>query len=333
MFRIPEPDLDRRSRAERPLRLLEQVRRRLRALHYASRTEEAYVGWVRRYVLHHGRRHPATMGGLEVTAYLAHLSNEGRCSASTRNQALHALHFLYREVLRRPLDGDDARLRSVALPARLPVVLSREEVRRLLHALRGVPRLCALLMYGGGLRVSECLALRVKDVDLDRMQLAVRRGKGDKDRFVPLPAAAVPALHAQLGRERTRWQREAHRVRVPLPDAFERKSPEAARAWEWRWVFPARRVHRLADGSTQRWHLDAGVLQRAIPEAARAIGLGKRVTCHALRHSFATHLLESGTDIRTIQELLGHTDLRTTMIYTHVLQRGALGVLSPADRL
>lgn len=218
------------------------------------------------------------------------------------------------------------------------MVLSEDEVRQLLARLEGPVRLCGLLMYGGGLRLGECVSLRVKDVDFDRRQLAVRGGKGGKDRFVPLPAAAVEPLRAQLEAVRRHWTRHCHREVVPLPAAFAAKSPGANRSWSWQWVFPATRTHRAQaeaapTATRERWHLHETVLQRTIPEAAQRAGIAKRVHCHALRHSFATHLLEQGTDIRTIQELLGHSDLRTTMIYTHVVRRGPLGVVSPADRL
>ncbi|HWR53739.1 MAG TPA: tyrosine-type recombinase/integrase [Bryobacteraceae bacterium] len=234
------------------------------------------------------------------------------------------------------------------------MVLSEDEVRLLLARLEGPSLLCALLMYGGGLRVGECVALRVKDIDLERRQLAVRGGKGGKDRFVPLPGSAVEPFRRQLDAVRRHWQRHRHREVVPLPHAFADKSPGANRSWPWQWVFPASRAQRPPRGSpgdatpgaplvatadaspvapSIRWHLHETVLQRAIPEAARVAGISKRVSCHAFRHSFATHLLAQGTDIRTIQELLGHSDLRTTMIYTHVIRRGALGVVSPADRL
>jgi integron integrase len=332
-MRIPHDHLGRDPAPERRFRLMEQVRRRLRALHYARATEKAYVGWIIRYVVHHGRKHPALMGGTEVNAFLAHLSNDRKVSASTRDQAYHALAFLYREVLRSPLEGRGDAVVAVKHPERLPVVLSQDEVRRLLAQLEGTCWLAAMLMYGAGLRLRECLSLRVKDVDLERGQIAVRGGTGAKDRFVPLPVATEPALRALLARERVRWQREARRVAVPLPHAFAAKSPDAPREWAWRWIFPATRTQRTSDGAVQRWHLHPTVLQRAIPAAARAAALGRRVTCHALRHSFATHLLETGTDIRTIQELLGHHELNTTMIYTHVIARGALGVVSPADRL
>ncbi|HEY0997315.1 MAG TPA: integron integrase [Gemmatimonadaceae bacterium] len=334
-MQIPEAHLSGGDPGRR-YRLLELVRRRLASLHYAASTADAYVAWIRRFVVFHDRRHPALMGAAEVEAFLAHLSVDRRVSGSTRNQAWHAIRFLYAQVLQQPLEGPT--LASVPLPERLPVVLSEDEVRMLLARLEGSVRLCGLLMYGGGLRVGECVALRVKDLDLERRQLAVRDGKGGKDRFVPLARAALEPLREQLEAVRRHWQRHRHREVVPLPHAFASKAPDANRSWPWQWAFPASRAQRAPAGSPGgaprvRWHLHETVLQRAIPEAARRAGISKRVNCHALRHSFATHLLEQGTDIRTIQELLGHSDLRTTMIYTHVLRRGALGVISPADRL
>lgn len=331
---VPESQLGRREEPAARLRLLERLRHRLRTRHYSRRTETAYVDWVRRYVLFHGRRHPQDMGEREISAFLAHLAVERNVSASTQNQALSALLFLYRHVLSAEV-GFVHGVPRAKRPVRLPVVLAEGEVRAVLRELRGVARLCALLMYGSGLRVSECVALRVKDVDLERLEIVVRSGKGDRDRRVPLPRLAVIPLQRQLKRERNRHRWEARRgVRVMgLPGGLAAKLPNAELDWPWRFVFPASRVHRAADGVLWRSHLHVSCLQRAMAAAARAARMSKRVTCHSLRHSFATHLLESGADIRTIQELLGHDDLRTTMVYTHVINRGAGGVQSPADRL
>jgi integron integrase len=255
-------------------------------------------------------------------------------SASTQNQALAALLFLYRHVLGADV-GFIHGITHAKQSRRLPVVLNQTEVRAVLRALRGVSRLCGLLMYGAGLRVSECVALRVKDVDFERHEVVVRGGKADKDRRVPLPRVAEPALGRHLERERECHGWDVRRnVRVTkLPDALSVKFPNAEAEWPWQWVFSAARVYRDSEGALRRHHLDKSAVQRAVAAAVRSSGIAKRATCHALRHSFATHLLESGSDIRTIQELLGHTDVRTTMIYTHVLNRGGLGVASPADKL
>ena len=290
---------------------------------------------MRRYILFHGRRHPRDLGEPEVAAYLTHLAVARHVSASTQNQALSALLFLYRRVLGRPL-GDIGAAARARRPDRLPVVLSRDEIRRLLAALDGVSALVAGLLYGAGLRLQECLELRVKDLDFDRGQILVRRGKGGKDRSVPLPGRSVAALRAQLDVVRRMFEDDGREGVGPvtLPEAIARKYPGAGRSVQWQFVFPAARVCRDPRwGGPTRYHLHDTVIQRAVAFAAVRAGIAKRVTCHSLRHSFATHLLESGYDIRTIQELLGHRDVSTTMIYTHVLERGALGVRSPADSL
>ena len=274
------------------------------------------------------------MGVREVAAYLSHLATVAHVSASTQNQALAALRFLYGVVLKQPLE----RVEGIAPAPRsqyVPVVLSQREVRLLLDQLHGPVQLCAELMYGGGLRVSECVSLRVKDVDLDRREIVVRAGKGGKDRRAPLAESSVGRLRAWMTQELARYAADV-RARVAtdgLPEALERKYPNACREWGWRYVFPAMRGYTDARGVRRRHHLHATAVQRAVKEAVLSAGMSKRVTCHSLRHSFATHLLEAGADIRTVQELLGHTDVRTTMIYTHVLNRGGLGVISPGDRL
>jgi len=313
----------------------EWVRARLKTRHYSVRTEEAYCDWVRRFVLFHERRHPSTMGEQEIAAFLNDLATVKNVSASTQNQALHALLFLYRHVLGRSV-GLVADIVPAKRGRRLPTVLSFSEVRTILGRMRGVPRLCASLMYGSGLRLSECTELRVKDIDFERGEILVRCGKGNRDRRVPLPRMAVPALRVHLERTRRRFDRDLRDGvgGAPLPNALERKLPSAHRDWGWQYVFPAARAYvEKETGRRRRDHLHETAIQRAFKAAVRSSGVTKRATCHSLRHSFATHLLENGADIRTIQELLGHTSLQTTMIYTHVLNRGGLGVQSPADRL
>jgi len=316
-------------------RLLDLLREELRLRHYSRRTEVAYVAWVKRYVRFLGLRHPAEFGREEVRAFLSHLALEGSVSASTQNQALGALLFLYREVLNEPLARVEEIVRAKR-PKRLPVVLTRAEVSAVLRELRGTPRLMALLMYGGGLRVFECVRLRVKDLDFARGQVMVRGGKGNKDRVSVLPASLRGALEAHLRRVEALHQRDlrAGHGAVSLPDALARKYPGAARDWGWQYVFPARRTSvDERSGERRRHHLHESVLQREFRAGVRRSGIAKPATCHTLRHSFATHLLEDGYDIRTVQELLGHKDVSTTMIYTHVLNRGGRGVRSPADAL
>ena len=315
--------------------LLAQVRQAVRLRHYSPRTEESYVGWIRRYVHFHGMRHPRELAAADVTRFLASLAEAGHLSASSQTQALSALLFLYRYVLRRDLEPVAAIARAKQ-PVRLPVVLHRDEVRLLLGRLTGVSRLVAMLMYGSGLRLLEALQLRVKDLDFGMGEIVVRRAKGGKDRVTMLPGALVPELQSHLEGVQGLHQRDLAEGggAAPLPGAFARKSPDAARQWSWQFVFPARRRYQNpADGSRGRHHLHESVIQRAVKAAAAEAGLTKRITCHSLRHSFATHLLQDGYDIRTVQELLGHRDVATTMIYTHVLNRGGRGVWSPADRL
>lgn len=322
------------SRPPRP-RLLSQVAAALQVRHYSPRTVKAYVAWVRRYVRFHGLRHPSGLGAADVGAFLSDLATVGRVSASTQNQAHAAILFLYREVLEQPLEPVAA-LVHAKRPRRLPVVLTRAEVRMVLDRLGGQSALAGMLLYGSGLRLLEALTLRVKDVDLSRRELIVRDGKGQKDRVTVLPSAAVTVLRHHLADVQLAHAAEvaAGAGRVALPGALARKYPTASCEWGWQWVFPAARQYRdPTTGERRRHHMHPSVLQRAVRDAALRAGLTKRVTCHTFRHSFATHLLEDGYDIRTVQELLGHTDVRTTMIYTHVLNRGGLGVRSPADRL
>jgi integron integrase len=307
----------------------------MRARELCPRTEQEYIAWIIRYVRYHGMRHPAELGETEIVAYLTHLAAEKRVSRSTQMQALSALMLLYREVLRMEIGDLRSSLRSFA-PTHLPAVLSRAEVRLLLEHLHGTTQLIALLLYGSGMRLMECLTLRVKDIDFDRNEIRVRRGKGGKDRVTILPTAARGALLAQLERVRGLHARDLEQGagRVSLPNALERKAPDWATQLAWQWIFPATRRYRdPSTGRKRRHHIHETAMQRAMQSAVRASGIAKRATCHTLRHSFATHLLEDGYDIRTLQELLGHSDVSTTMIYTHVLNRGRLGVRSPADRL
>ncbi len=331
---VPLSHLDGPPDPGRQFRLMEIVRHRLREGRYSRRTEEAYVHWIRRYILFHGRRHPRDLGEAEVEQFLSDLASIRRVAASTQNQALAALTFLYDRVLDRPL----TRLEGMT-PARrseyVPVVLSESEVRQVLSHMSGAPKLCATLMYGSGLRLLECMRLRVKDVDFDRHEIVVRSGKGGKDRRTPLAETSVPELRRHLKERRARF---THDVRskigtTEISPALARKYPTIDQDWRWQYVFAARRSFVGDDGRRRRHHLHETVVQRAFRNAVNTAELTKRATCHALRHSFATHLLEGGADIRTVQELLGHSDLRTTAIYTHVLNRGGLGVRSPADRL
>jgi integron integrase len=310
------------------------VRLEIRARHYSRQTEKAYVAWARRFILFHDKRHPDGLGAPEISAFLSSLASEHKVAASTQNQALAAILFLYREVLGRdvPWMSDVVRAK---LPRRLPVVLTRDEVRDVLAQMHGSARLMTLLLYGSGLRLMECCRLRVKDLDFGARQVVVRQGKGEADRLTLLPMAAREALLAHLQRVRLLHERDL-RIGggwVELPGALERKYPNAGREWAWQWVFPAARpFFDPATRQLRRHHLHESVLQRSVHEAVRRAGLSKPASCHTFRHSFATHLLEDGYDIRTLQELLGHRDVSTTMIYTHVLNRGPGGVRSPVDR-
>ncbi len=327
--------MEARSKSTTPPKLLDRLRETMRRRHYALATEEAYVQWNRRFILFHQKRHPNDMGEDEIRQFLNHLAVEARVSASTQNQALNAIVFLYVNILERDL-GSFGVIERARRPERLPVVLSRGEVEALFGQLDGVPRLIAGLLYGSGLRVMEALRLRVNCVDFERRQLLLRDAKGFKDRTTVLPAAMVESLTAHLRRVKPQWERDRddELPGVELPFALAEKYPMAGREWGWQWVFPSGQLSvDPRSGIRRRHHLYETTIQRAVREAAKRAGLTKAVTPHVFRHSFATHLLEAGTDIRTVQELLGHADVSTTMIYTHVTAKGALGVVSPLDRL
>lgn len=314
-------------------RLLERVRDAIARRHYSARTEESYVQWIKRFIYFSGRRHPADMGAEEVTAFLNHLARQRQVAAATQTQALSALIFLYREVLGRRLAWLDA-LDRVRRPARMPSVLTREEAQRRLARMTGTKWLMASLLYGAGLRLRECLKLRVKDIDFGYRQILVRDGKGAKDRVTMLPGALIAPLQQHLARVKALHERDLQGGfgDVELPDALARKYPRAQFEWGWKWVFPS---HKLSTdpktGVIRRHHVYENYLIRGVKEAARSAGIAKHVSCHTLRHSFATHLLDSGYDIRTVQELLGHESVETTMIYTHVMNKGGRGVVSPLD--
>ncbi|WP_310064557.1 integron integrase [Lysobacter niastensis] len=317
-----------------PPRLMDEVRARLRLKHYSVRTERAYLGWIRRFILATGKRHPRTLGGEEVEAFLSTLAVQGQVAASTQNQALSALLFLYKEVLGINLPWMEGVVRAKR-PQRVPTVLSRDEAQRLLAQLDGRAWLLASLLYGTGMRLMECLRLRVKDIDFARNEVTVRNGKGGKDRRTVLPRSLAEPLKREVERARLLHQEDLllGYGSVWLPFALARKYPNAAREWGWQYAFPAaQRSFDPRDGSERRHHVDDAVLSRALKRARLCAGIEKPVSAHTLRHSFATHMIEAGYDIRTVQELLGHKDVATTQIYTHVLNRGAGGVVSPLDR-
>ena len=319
--------------------MLEQVRTVLRTRHYSLRTEQAYLDWIRRFILFHGKRHPAELGEAEICGFLNDLANRLSVAASTQNQALSALVFLYSVVLDRPLATFEG-LQRVTRPPKLPTVLTRDEVQAVLKQLTGPYRLMADLLYGSGLRLLECLRLRIKDVDFATLQITLRDPKGGKDRITMLPVTVAPALRDHLVGVKALHEKElaAGFGTVWLPEAYARKNPSAARQWAWQWVFPAEKRSvdprgAAADGSAvkHRHHVGEKNLQNAVQKAVRFSRIAKPASCHTFRHSFATHLLEAGYDIRTVQELLGHKDVSTTMIYTHVLNRPGLAVRSPLD--
>jgi len=315
-------------------KLLDQLRAVIRTMHYSIRTEQAYVDWARRFILFHHKRHPQEMGKEEIESFLTHLAVEGRVSASTQSQAKAALLFLYQRVLKMDVDW----LKDVIAakqPQRMPSVLTVDEVRSLLSRMEGVPWLVASILYGSGLRVLEACRLRVLDVDFGARQIMVRNGKGAKDRVTMLPDMLTDPLKSHLELVKLQHQRDLEQGhgKVFLPFALDHKYPNAPAEWKWQYVFPASRFSTdPRSGEVRRHHVEEQMIQRAVKQAARDAGISKRVTPHSLRHSFATDLLKSGYDIRTVQELLGHKDVRTTMIYTHVLNRGGRGVISPLDR-
>jgi integron integrase len=320
---------------EKKTKLLDQVRETIRTKHYSYRTEQTYVQWIRGYILFHGKKHPKDMGEEEINRFLKYLAVQRNVAASTQTQALSALLFLYKQVLRQDI-GLIENIHRAKQPVRLPVVFSRDEVRRLMRNLQGEKHLMANLIYGAGLRLMECLRLRVKDVDFSYSQITVRGGKGDKDRITMLPEIIKHPLKEHLKKVWRLHQQDLRDGfgRVSMPFALSRKYPNADKEWGWQYVFPS--INRSVDpisGNIKRHHLSEKVFQRAIKTAIRKAGISKRGSSHTLRHSFATHLLEDGYDIRSIQELLGHKDVKTTMIYTHVLNRGGKGVKSPADSL
>ena len=317
------------------LAVVDRVRLAIRVRHYSHRTEKTYVGWIRRFLLFHRDQNPTTMSEVAVGHFLSSLASDRRVSASTQNQALNAILFLYRDVLEKEIGYVGGVVRAKR-PTRLPVVLTKEEVRMILTHLHGTEWIMTMLLYGAGLRLMECLRLRIKDIDFARNEIRLRAGKGDKDRVTMLPATVKDSLRQHLEQVKAQFETDTRNGYdgVSLPNALARKYPNAPKEWGWQWVFPASKLYQdRQSGEHKRHHLHESVLQRRVKEAVRESRIAKPASCHTFRHSFATHLLEDRYDIRTIQELLGHKDVSTTMIYTHVLNRGGSGVSSPADRL
>jgi integron integrase len=317
------------------MKLLDQVRDVIRKKHYSIRTEQAYVDWAKRYILFHKRHHPKDMGEKEIAQFISHLATDRRVASSTQNQALNAIVFLYKHVLNIEL-GDFGHMERAKKPEKLPTVMARKEVNQVLSSMSGVNQLMAKLLYGCGLRLMECVRLRVKDIDFEQNHIIVRDGKGMKDRSTMLPEQLKPLLQERLEGVRIMHKQDLkNRLGdAYLPFALERKYPNAAKEWGWQYVFPSERISKdPRSGKMRRHHVSESTLQRAVQKAARKAELTKHVTPHTFRHSFATHLLEGGYDIRTVQELLGHKDVSTTMIYTHVINKGGMGVQSPLDTL
>lgn len=323
------------SVSSKKVKLLDEMKIALRSRHYSRRTEQTYCQWVKRFVRFHSLRHPMEMGEPEINAFLTHLAVKENVAASTQNQALSALLFLYSHVLGREV-GNLGNVIRARKPQRLPVVMTREEVKVVLNCLEGDKRLMASLMYGSGLRLMECLRLRVQDIDFGRSEILVRDGKGAKDRMTMLPESVKVTLKKHLQLVKIIHEKDLREGwgSVPLPCALDRKYPNESKEWRWQWVFPQEnRWKNHKTGQEERHHVDESILQKAFRSAVKKAGIVKLATCHTLRHSFATHLLENGYDIRTVQELLSHKDVRTTMIYTHILNRGGHGVRSPVDVL
>jgi integron integrase len=318
-----------------PKKLLDQVKDKLRLKHYSIRTEHSYSSWIKRYILFHKKRHPNEMGIREIEEFLTHLAVNMNVASSTQNQAFNALLFLYREVLSIDI-GKEINAVRAKRHDRIPTVMSKEETRKVLGALDGIHKLMAMILYGSGLRSMECLRLRVKDIDFERNQIVVRDGKGAKDRVTVLPENVGLDLKRHLKRVKMLHQDDVAKGygRVYLPFALERKYPNANRQWGWQYVFASKNISRdPRSNEVRRHHLHASTLHKAVKKAAELAGVHKPISCHTFRHSFATHLLEDGYDIRTVQELLGHKDVSTTMIYTHVLQKGGMAVRSPLDTI
>ena len=316
-------------------KLLDQVRAAIRTRHYSRRTEKAYLGWIKRFILFHNKRHPAEMSAVEISQFLSHLALKENVAASTQNQALYAIIFLYKNVLDREI-GEIDNIVWAKKPKKLPVVFTKTEVKTVIKQLSGVKWIMANLLYGAGLRLMECLRLRVQDIDFEYNQIIIRDAKGQKDRVTVLPEIVKEALEKHL--EKVKRLHEKDLVQgfgeVYLPYALERKYTNANKQWKWQYIFPSEKLSiDPRSGKKRRHHLDESVLQRTVKEAIRQAGINKNGNCHTFHHSFATHLLEDGYDIRTVQELLGHEDVSTTMVYTHVMKKGGLGVKSPADKL
>jgi integron integrase len=317
------------------MRLLDQVRHVIRKKHYSIRTEQAYSDWIKRFILFHGKKHPKDMGEAEISQYISYLAVKKNVAASTQNQALNAIVFLYKQVLKRDL-GDFGSMERAKRPKRLPTVLTKDEANLVLTVMSGTNALMAKLLYGCGLRLMECLRLRVKDVEFERNQVTVRDGKGHKDRITMLPKQLKIQLIEHLEKVKIIHEKDLKRGfgEVYLPYALSKKYPNAAKEWYWQYIFPSKRISKDPRSEKyRRHHASESSLQRAVRNAAKSIGISKQVSPHAFRHSFATHLIEAGYDIRTVQELLGHKDVSTTMIYTHVLNKGGMGVKSPLDMI